>query len=91
MAKLDIDHDCYKSIGKNALNYQTKLANQSTAIKKIIEETKEVWNGKNSNKAVEYFQNSADLFKNMANMIEPYIKEYKKLTVALRNIYGELD
>lgn len=91
MPRMTISHEDYKSIGKNALNYQTKLENQSKAINKLIEEIEAVWNGKNARNTIEALKRSETDFKNMSNMIQPYITEYKKLTAAFSEVYGELD
>lgn len=91
MPKLTISHEDYKSIGKNALNYQTKLENQSKAINRLVEEIEAVWNGKNANKTIEALKRSEADFKNMSVMIQPYIAEYKKLTAVFAEVYGELD
>ena len=91
MAKLSISHEDYKSIGKNAIQYQTKLENQSRATGKLIEEIEAVWNGKNAKKTIEALKRSEEDFKNMADMIQPYITEYKKLTAQFAQVYGEID
>ncbi len=89
--QLTVSKEDYKSIGKNAINYQTKLTNQSKLITNIETEIGEVWNGKNAGIAREALQASSDAFRRMAEMINPYITGYKKVKAAFQTVYGEMD
>lgn len=88
---LKMSKENYKAIGKNAINYQNKLENQSKEINNISEEIKEVWNGKNSKIATDALEASAKGFMQMSKMIAPYNREYKKIKESLKTVYGDMD